>query len=175
MTIGTALVIIAVLYFIDKHNLWKKASIVAAILAIIFGAGLLVRNKYDKWQTARAEQAEQKEIEKQWQPVKESEPQNSEHGPWEKYAKAQSSTTQQGRYTVDDIAACPPNGYKFVDNVGCNDSPKTLPRDYFNNSDVNTKFACYNTETGKLTPDFFEQFGGKMRECAKEQVMVTKK
>ena len=46
MTIGTALVIIAILYLIDKHNLWKKA---AAVFLIALAVGLVSFAGYHGW------------------------------------------------------------------------------------------------------------------------------
>ena len=142
ITIGTALVIIAVLYLIDKYKLWKKAAIAIAALAGVLVIGLFAWKGYDKWRQMRAEQ---------------------------KAAESQRVVVGE-----EDIDACPPNGYHYVEKIGCNDSPKTLPKEFFNNSDVKTKLACYNPATGKLTPDPFEEFGGKMRNCSKGELMVSK-
>jgi len=173
MTIGTALVVIAVLYLIDKYNLWRKAAVATAILAGVLGAGLLTWIGYDKWQRAKASQEQRIDGKK----YTESQAPTPNIGfdkyatPWEPHAV----DSREGRYTLDDIAACPPSGYVYVEKIGCNASPKTLPKDYFSNSGVNTKFACYDPTTGKLTPDFFERFGGKMTECPKGKSLVTKR
>ena len=150
MTIGTALVIIAVLYLIDKYKLWKKAGVFVAICVGVLGLTVLGWSLY-KWEQARAQE---RAIESQWKPVPEN--------------------TEVRHASLDDIAACPPNGYRYVENIGCNNAPKTLPKDFFNNSDVNTKLACYDSETGKLTADPFEKFGGSLTGCGKGQLLVTK-
>jgi len=66
MTIGTALVIIAILYLIDKHNLWKRFAIVClTALAVTLG----VAAGYYAWQTwqERKDQAKvQAELKAQW-------------------------------------------------------------------------------------------------------------
>lgn len=71
MTIGTALVIIAILYLIDKHNLWKRA--VAACL-ITFALALVGFAGYYGWQRVQEKRARAKaeaELESQWQAVAE--------------------------------------------------------------------------------------------------------
>jgi hypothetical protein len=40
MTIGTAIVVIAAMYFIDRHKPWKHAAIVLGSLAILSGLGV---------------------------------------------------------------------------------------------------------------------------------------
>lgn len=54
MTIGTALVIIAILYFIDKHHLWKRAALVCLIVLI---AALMGFSGYYGWQRMRESRA----------------------------------------------------------------------------------------------------------------------
>lgn len=71
--------------------------------------------------------------------------------------------------------ACPPNDYIYVQHTKCNPSPDSFPAGYFSNSGVTTKLACYNPTTGKLAPDDFEQFSGRLRECPKGELMVKKK
>ncbi len=54
MTIGTALVVIAVLYFIDKYHLWKKAAIALSVILLITLAGLTGYYAWEKFQEREA-------------------------------------------------------------------------------------------------------------------------
>jgi len=67
VTIGTALVVIAVLYFIDKYQLWKKAALVCLIVlgvALVGGSGYY---GWHIWQERKAQAA----LESQWKVVDE--------------------------------------------------------------------------------------------------------
>ncbi len=57
MTIGTALVIIAILYLIDKHNLWKRA---AALCVIALAVALVGFAGYYGWQKLQERKARAK-------------------------------------------------------------------------------------------------------------------
>ena len=50
MTIGTALVIIAVLFLIDKYQLWKKAAIICAIATAVTLLSVAGYYGWAKWQ-----------------------------------------------------------------------------------------------------------------------------
>jgi hypothetical protein len=55
MTLGTALIVVAVLFLIDKHNLWKRAGqVVLALVAltILVGGGWFVWNIHVEKQNA---------------------------------------------------------------------------------------------------------------------------
>jgi hypothetical protein len=57
MPVGIALILIFVLYLIDKHNRWRiaiKITISLIILAILVWGGALGWQKYDEWKTAKA-------------------------------------------------------------------------------------------------------------------------
>jgi hypothetical protein len=61
VTIGTALVIIAILYLIDKHHLWKKATVtclVALAVAIVGFSGYYGWEKYQERRAARTDEHE---------------------------------------------------------------------------------------------------------------------
>ena len=52
MTLGTALLIIAVLYLIDRHNLWKRVGQVVgglAVLAVLTAGGWYGVAEYRTW------------------------------------------------------------------------------------------------------------------------------
>jgi hypothetical protein len=71
MTIGTALIIIAILYLIDKHNLWKR---VAAVCLITLAVALVGFAGYYGWHTFQERKARVKaeaQLESQWQVVSE--------------------------------------------------------------------------------------------------------
>ncbi|HET9281828.1 MAG TPA: hypothetical protein VFR24_07685 [Candidatus Angelobacter sp.] len=53
MTIGTAIVIVMLLYLLDKHGLLKRASGIVALLAIVGLAWIFGQQQYRKWQNAR--------------------------------------------------------------------------------------------------------------------------
>jgi hypothetical protein len=69
MTIGTALVIIAILYLIDKHNLWKKAVAVCLVALAITLLGFAGYYGWQKWQQRKVQAKAEKELESQWQVV----------------------------------------------------------------------------------------------------------
>lgn len=59
MTIGTALVIIAILYLIDRHHLWKKAVVACLIVLTVALIGFSGYYGWQKLQETRAAKAEQ--------------------------------------------------------------------------------------------------------------------
>jgi hypothetical protein len=67
MTIGTALVILAVLYLIDKYGLWKRAAAICGIVLSVSAVGVGFYYGYQKWQERKAQAA----LESQWSPVPE--------------------------------------------------------------------------------------------------------
>ena len=78
MTIGTALVVIAVLYFIDKYHLWKKAFLVCLIalgVGLVGAAGYYGRQTWrgsqEKKAQAEREKRAQAALEAQWKVVAE--------------------------------------------------------------------------------------------------------
>src|ERR1700729_2472592 len=71
MTIGTALVIIAILYLIDKHNLWKRAAAVCLITLAVAVVGFAGYYGWQRLQEKRARAKAQAELESQWQVVAE--------------------------------------------------------------------------------------------------------
>ena len=61
MPVGIALVLIFVLYLIDKHHLWKtalKITIYTAIAAAVIGGGLIGWGEYKDAQREKEEEAE---------------------------------------------------------------------------------------------------------------------
>lgn len=71
MTIGAALVIIAILYLIDKHNLWKKAAAVCLITLAVALVGLAGYYGWQKWQERKVQAKAKTDLESQWQVVSE--------------------------------------------------------------------------------------------------------
>jgi type II secretory pathway pseudopilin PulG len=64
MTLGIALILIFVLYLIDKHNRWRQAikiTITLIILAILGVGGLFGWQKYETWQAAQQEAQQEAE------------------------------------------------------------------------------------------------------------------
>src|SRR5580693_10764626 len=50
MTIGVAIVVVAVMYFIDKHNQWRRCGICLVIVAVV---ALLMQGGFWGWTTYR--------------------------------------------------------------------------------------------------------------------------
>jgi hypothetical protein len=67
MTIGTALVIIAILYFVDKHHLWKKAAFICLVIIAVVMVGL---GGYYGWERLQERSAAKAEREMASQSVK---------------------------------------------------------------------------------------------------------
>jgi len=65
MTIGVAIVIVAVMYFIDKHNLWRRFAICVGILVVVALLGLGGFWGWTKYRVARAKTA-LAEFNKKW-------------------------------------------------------------------------------------------------------------
>jgi hypothetical protein len=59
VTIGTALVIIAILYLIDKYHLWKKTAVACLVVLAVAVVGFTGYYGWQKLQEHRAEKAEQ--------------------------------------------------------------------------------------------------------------------
>jgi hypothetical protein len=58
MTLGIALILIFVLYLIDKHNKWQQAvkiTVALVILSVLGIGGLIGWQEYETWQSARQE------------------------------------------------------------------------------------------------------------------------
>lgn len=53
MTIGTAIVIVMLLYLLDKHGLLKRAAGIVALLSFLALAWIFGQQQYQKWQHAR--------------------------------------------------------------------------------------------------------------------------
>jgi hypothetical protein len=73
MSIGVALVIIFVLYLIDKHNQWRRAAHVTGgvvVLAVVVLGGWLGWNKYQDWKADKDRQRVEAEQAKQDAPMK---------------------------------------------------------------------------------------------------------
>jgi hypothetical protein len=55
MTIGVAIVVVAVIYFIDKHNRWMqvlKLVVVLAVVAVLLYGSIYAYDKYATWRIA---------------------------------------------------------------------------------------------------------------------------
>src|SRR6266851_2417505 len=62
MSIGLALIVIFILYLIDKHNRWRQAVKILSgliILAVLGVGGFYSWTKYDEYRTAKREAAQQ--------------------------------------------------------------------------------------------------------------------
>jgi hypothetical protein len=67
MTLGLALILIFILYLIDKHNRWREAAKVVAgliVLSVLAAAGSYGWPKYDEYRTAKREAAQQAALKK---------------------------------------------------------------------------------------------------------------
>jgi hypothetical protein len=71
MTIGAALVIIAILYLIDKHNLWKRSAAVCLIILAITLLGFAGYYGWQRWQERKAQAKAEADLESQWEVVSE--------------------------------------------------------------------------------------------------------
>ena len=63
MTIGTALVIIAILYLIDRHHLWKKAAVACLVAFAVAIVGFSGYYGWEKLQERRAARTSSDEYE----------------------------------------------------------------------------------------------------------------
>ena len=71
MTLGIALVLIFVIYLIDKYNRWRQAAKIAigfvlavVILGVLWFGGAYGWDKYNNWREARKEARQQAESER---------------------------------------------------------------------------------------------------------------
>jgi hypothetical protein len=53
MTIGTAIVIVMLLYLLDKHGLLKRGALITAVLAVVGLAWVVVQPRVQEWARAR--------------------------------------------------------------------------------------------------------------------------
>lgn len=81
MALGIALLLIFILYLIDKHNLWRKAVKITVWLCIVAAIGLgclFSWLKYDAYRTEKRQEAEDAAYEAKMKPIRDCEARNAQ-------------------------------------------------------------------------------------------------
>jgi hypothetical protein len=165
MSVGVALVIIFVLYLIDKHNQWRRAALITAVAVVLGILGLgswFGWIKYQDWKAAKDRgriEAEQAKRDAQacadWEskhPL--GSPIDVLHGKW------------------DDGTPMPKEGVTVGTPQGCSGALEDAYNLKLANSQKHSSGSvdCFDKKSGQKTKDFYAEFGGVTTSCGQNYI-----